>query len=236
MVGKTRSLFDSFLSGLTLSLLTVLSAVFPTAPIVAGHLDTGCYTYTWSEQARENNIQNEDGVGGEIRLNYPDTLYRGIVRALIIFQDADNWAEIGWAWFPAAGSDPPQTISAWTDDGTYNDDEEGSAGSLNDYPVYRLWNDTGTHWKWRVNGADKHGRTFASLNDGFPLGNMEVKNTCDTGFAHFRELRDKDCNTCSWAGWGGMENWVFPGAEDHPYYHTDLDTSSPFEWFYVRHN
>jgi hypothetical protein len=207
------------------------------SPAQASHGSTGCVDLAaqgirWNEGTREGGSDtdsNEDGATGYPRINYPDGgPVEGMVRSLFLWLDPDNHAEIGWAWARPRGHTSPRKIAAWTDAGTPNDSgDEGFAGNLNSYHKNRVVNDTGVHVTWSVDDVTIHARTFFILSQGNVSSNSEVWNTCDSAWAHFRDLTELECVGCGWNNWTAIVNWKV--GMENPCYHTRIPDNT--QWY-----
>lgn len=217
-----------------LAVLTLLQTLLIVPPSSAGHLQTGCYSAAWTEAVKENDIRNEDGVHGQIQVNYPDggpVNNGGIVKSLFAWRNYDNFAEVGWLWRDGFESSQ-RRFTYLRDAGTPGAvNKHGYAGDRGTFHHHKLSNDYGDHWKFRSHGETVRNHTFVNLNsDILPWGNSEVDNSCDSAWAHFKDLTDKDCDDCRWEVWYDTQNSGI--GTENPCYHTDLAGNNEF---YVRH-
>ena len=211
---------------------TVLLSLLFVVPAHSGHLNTGCGTVMWTEAVREDNTRDEDGVHGLVEIEYPSggpVDSGGLVRSLFGWKNFDNFAEVGWLWRDGFESQPTR-FTFWIDAGQPKIAKKGPAGDLGTFHQYRLNNDVATHWIFRADGETINEHTFVNLGANgegvLPWGNSEVDNSCDSAKAHFKNLKQKNCNTCEWVDWTSTENYSI--GNENPCYHTDLYSNTAF--------
>jgi hypothetical protein len=234
MASRAGRRVSGFTLGVALGLVFV--SYWHLEPVAeANHLNPPCdNTFTLTEAVKENNTDVEDGGKASIKLQYPDggpVDNGGLVRSIFAWRNIDNHAEVGWKWFDVSPSDPsPKYFAFWYDQGNPRNQpwEEGGAGTRDSFSSYKLDNDTGDHWTFHAGGSQVENHTFADLHNSILIwANSEVKDICDSAEAHFQNLQDKACNSCSYAGWQDTANSDI-GLEN-PCFHTNLISATEFK-------
>lgn len=154
----------------------------------------------------------------------------GLVRSIFIWDNVNNFAEVGWLWYDDVHSSPRRfwfRADAGQLGGDQNDGDGGDRGNFYDW---RVDNDRGHHFEAFREGTKYHEYTFDNLDGGRVYANSEVDNACDSAMAEFKDFSDKETNEAPYGPW--VDTRRADAFVDSPYFVRCLLSDTAFD---VRH-
>jgi hypothetical protein len=214
------------LHGLTAGLLLGTILFFPFVPSAADHADGGggvpqCEPIGKHEAARENSVGGENGNHADILVATPEPIEQGMARSVLAYDNVDSFAEIGWAHVIQQGHSDPTRFWHYEDTGRETkDNHDGDAGTSGTFHDYRLKNTSGTVWEFEADNTQRLVKEFTVMQGTLPYAQSESDSYCDWLGGNFKNLTDKNCQSCSWGNWSNLAIYQVEG--DHPCFHVTL--------------
>lgn len=144
------------------------------------------------------------------------------VNSVWIMKDQNNIVELGWTTDGKSGVNYRRFFRVWHVNGVYHEDPWGSPAAGTDH-TYKLYNyKSDKQWRYIVDGQQR-GETIQTWFDSGLAGAMrERHNTCDSGWAHWWNLKRADW-AAQFSAWQTLDEW-----DNDPYWHLNPISNTEF--------
>jgi hypothetical protein len=170
------------------------------------------------------------GVRADVYINTMGTVNAyldGFVRSLFVWVNSNNWVEVGWSAH-ISGTGEPQVFAEWDNAGRQNHFDYKLIGAYDTDRNFRIEN-VGHIKIFRFYFAGESSPfTYSptmNFNIGYPRGNSERHNWCQSLYAHFYNLNDQ-ISDGTWENWDTWAKCINTTARNPYYMHKD--SSSEF--------